>query len=75
MIANNTDEIINELYHSLLHKYQISLEESMKGSDFVFDHINGLYCRCSKISLNRGVSYIDSPEWIKHKKATIYPKK
>ena len=27
-----------------------------------------------KISLNRGGSYIDSPEWIKNKKATINPK-
>ena len=27
-----------------------------------------------KISLNRGGSYIDSPEWLKNKKATINPK-
>ena len=27
-----------------------------------------------KISLNRGGSYIDSPNWIKRKKATINPK-
>ena len=31
-------------------------------------------CSLHKISLNRGGSYIDSPDWIKHKKATINPK-
>ena len=36
MMGNETDEII-ELFESLLQKYQEGLEESMKGSDFVFD--------------------------------------
>ena len=27
-----------------------------------------------KVSLSRGGSYIDSPEWLKKKKATINPK-
>ena len=35
MIGNNTNEIINELFSSLLTRYQISLETSMKGSLFV----------------------------------------
>ena len=26
----------------------------MKGSDFVFDYADGLYCKCSKISLSLG---------------------
>ena len=46
----------------------------MKGSDFVFDSIYLLYYKFHKISLNRGGSYIDSPDWIKNKKATINPK-
>ena len=29
--------------------------------------------KCHKINLNRGGSYIDSPDWIKNKKATINP--
>ena len=74
MIGNNTDEIINEVFHSPLHRYQIGLEESMKNSDFVFVHIDRLYYRCNKILLNRGGSYIGFPEWIKQKKATIYQK-
>ena len=30
-----------------------------------------LYYKCHKIGFKRGGSYIDSPDWIKHKKATI----
>ena len=44
MMGNETDEII-ELFESLLQKYQEGLEESMKGSDFVFDsaHFKQVY--------------------------------
>ena len=35
MIGNETDEIINGLFNSLLTKYQVGLEESMKDSEFV----------------------------------------
>ena len=47
----------------------------MKGSEFVFDSIDLLCYRLHKISLNRGWSYIDSPEWLKNKGGTINPKK
>ena len=30
-----------------------------------------MYYKCHKINPNRGGSYIDSPDWIKNKKATI----
>ena len=33
-----------------------------------------MYCRCPKVSFKRGGSYIDSPDQIKNKKATINPK-
>ena len=46
----------------------------MKGSEFVVDSVNALYHDFNKISLSRGKSYIDSPEWLKNKKATINPK-
>ena len=75
MIGNEIDEIIEELFESLLQKYQERLEESMKGSEFVFDSVDLLYYKVHKISLNRGRSYIDSPKWLKNKKATIYQKK
>ena len=46
----------------------------MKGSEFIFERVYLLYYSLHKISLNRGGSYIDSPDWLKSKKATINPK-
>ena len=45
----------------------------MRGSNFLFffDSFSLLYYKLHKISLNRGGSYIDSPEWLKK---TINPK-
>ena len=69
-----TKDIINELFKSFLGRYQENLETKMRGSSFVFESVDLLYCKLHKISLNRGRSYIDSPDWIKKKKATINPK-
>ena len=46
----------------------------MKGSSFIFERIDLLEYHLHKISLNRGSSYIKSPEWIKNKGVTINPK-
>ena len=43
----------------------------MKGRDFVFDYAHLLYYKCHKINPNCGGSYIDFPDWIKSKNATI----
>ena len=56
-------------------KYQEGLEKKMKGSNFVFENVDLLYYSLHKISLNRSGSYIDSTDWIKHKRATINPKR
>ena len=74
VMGNKTDEIIEELFESLLQIYQEGLEESITGSEFDFDSVNLLYYKLHKISLNRDKSYIDSPTWLKHKEATINPK-
>ena len=73
LIGNKTDEIIKELFDSLLESYQKGLEESMKGSEFIFDSVGLLYCKFHKISLVRGESYIDLPKWLKNKKTTRNP--
>ena len=39
--------------------------------NFVFDYVYLLYYKSNKINLNRGGPYIDSPDSIKNKKATI----
>ena len=62
VIGYETDEIIEELFKSLLQKYRDGLEKSMRGSEFVFDSINILCYKLHKISLHRGGSYIDSPK-------------
>ena len=36
MIGNETDEIIRNIFESFLQRYQEGLEESMRGSEFVF---------------------------------------
>ena len=46
----------------------------MRGSHFIFDSVQLLYCKCHKINFKHGGSYIDSPDWIKKKKSTINPK-
>ena len=45
----------------------------MKGSAFVFDYIHLFYYKFHKVSPNRGGSHIDSPDWIKNKKAATNP--
>ena len=72
MINDVTDKIIERLFNSLKNRYQNNLQ-SMRGSEFVFDYVQLLYYKCHKINLNRGGSYIDSPDWIKNKKTTVNP--
>ena len=40
MNGSDTDEIIKELFQSLLQRYQENLQEKMRGSDFAFDGVN-----------------------------------
>ena len=57
-----------------LQRYEESLQNKMKGSDFEFDGINFLYYDFNKTSIYRGGTYIDSPKWFKDKRSTINPK-
>ena len=74
MNGSDTDEIIKELFKSLLQRYQENLQEKMRSSDFAFDGVNFLYYDFNEISISRGGSYIDSPKWLKYKKSTINKK-
>ena len=62
-IGSETDEIIEELFDSLLERYQKGLEEKMRGSEFVYDSVDLSNYKLNKISVNRGGSYIGSNEW------------
>ena len=74
MMGNQTDEIIEERFGCLFQNYQKDLEESMRGSEFVFDGIDLLCYHLNRISLNRDGSYRDSFQWSKNKKAAINQK-
>ena len=49
MIYDKADEVIESLLESLLSRYQIGLETSMKFSDSICDCVHSLYCKCQKI--------------------------
>ena len=67
MFGDDNDDIIEQLFESLLQKYEKNLQHKMRGSEFEFDSVNFLYYDFNKTSINRGRSYIDSPKWLKHK--------
>ena len=73
MSYDNANEVANEFFDSFLSRYHIGLETSMRRSDFIFESVQTLFCKCRSINFKRGGSYFDSPDWIK-KKATINPK-
>ena len=54
IMDSETDEIVEEPFESFLQKYQEGLEESMRGSEFVYDSVDALYYNLNKVSLNRG---------------------
>ena len=74
MSGDDTDEIIKSLFQSFIQRYDESLQNKMKGSDFEFDAINFLYYDFNKTSIYRGGTYIDSLKWLKDKRSTINPK-
>ena len=73
IINDEAEDVMTELFDSLIKNYQIGLEKTMRGNGFIFDCVHLLYHKCHKINLNHGRSYIDSHDWIKSKKATINP--
>ena len=74
MSGTETSDAINELFKSFFRRYQEGLQTKMRGSSFTFERVDLLNYHLHKISLNRGESHIDSPEWLKNKGVTINPK-
>ena len=55
LMGSETDNINDELFESLLQRYQKAKEESnKKGSEFVFESVDLMYYHLHKISLRRG---------------------
>ena len=59
MSYDNANGVVNEIFESLLSRYQIGLETSTSETDFIFESVKLLYYKCHKINLKRGESYID----------------
>ena len=62
MFGDDNEDIIEQLFESLLKKYEENLQNKMRGSEFEFDGVNFLYYDLNKTSINRGGSYKDSPK-------------
>ena len=58
MSGFDTEEIIEELFHSLLRRYQVSLEQLANNSNFLFDYVEGSFYKCHKISISFGETYV-----------------
>ena len=40
---NDVNEVVDELFESLRSRYQVNLETSMRGRDFIFDSVQLMY--------------------------------
>ena len=71
MNYDKADEVIEEVFESLLNRYQIGFKISIKGSNFIFGYVNLLHYKCNIINLKRSGSYIDSTDRIKKKTISL----
>ena len=62
MTYDNINEVVNKVFES----YQIGLETSMRGSNFIFSSVQVLYYRRHKTNFECSGPYIESPDWIKN---------
>ena len=68
MPYDNVNKFVDELFESLLSRYQNGLETSIRGIDFISYSVQLLYYKCHKINCECHGSYFHSPGWIKRKK-------
>ena len=68
------DQIIEDIFESILSRYQIGLEMRI-GSDFIVYCVNLLYYKCHKINSKCDGSHIDSTDWVKQKTSNNKPLK
>ena len=72
LMGSETENIIDELFKSLLQRFQKSRETSNnREGELIHENVDLLFYYLQKISLTRGKSYIKSPKWLENKRATI----
>ena len=72
--SSDTNEIINQLLTSLHEKYEQDLLISHASSRVSYKTVEELNIHFNEIDLKWGASYIETPKWLKSKKATVNPK-
>ena len=68
MMGSDTNEIVKELFDSLIEKFQEPLEYSTKSSGLVLEAVESMTYDINKTTINRDGFYIESPTWLKNKK-------
>ena len=48
MTSDHVNDIVDKLFKPLLSSYQSDLETSLRRSDFIFNLVQLLYCKCHK---------------------------
>ena len=71
MIHDNADEVIENIFESLLNRYQTGLETSVRGSNFIFDCFHLFYQKCHNINPNLDGFHIGPIGCIKNQKTTV----
>ena len=62
-MGNNTDEVIDRLFNTMLQRFQEAKEISFeRGSEFIFENVDSLFYYFQKIDINRSGSYIETPK-------------
>ena len=70
---DHSEDILEQLINSLLKYYEDKLLICRTDSSSAYESVEGLSIHFHKIDLNRGSSYMPSPDWLKNKGATINP--
>ena len=73
MINGEEKRTIEEMFVSLLSRYHIQLDASMKGSDFILNCVGLFYCHCHAINFRRVGSNTDPPDKMKKQEVAINP--
>ena len=73
MINNKAEGVIGTLFESILNRYQIGLETSMRISYFIFDCVYLLYYEFILLWFKCDKWYIEYPAGIKSKRVAINP--
>ena len=61
---NDANKVADKLFESLRSRYQVNLEASVTGNNFISDSVQMMYYKCHEVLFRRGGSYIDSSDWI-----------